>query len=223
MKEAISQLAESTTGDSLGDSLGDSSERLLEKKGGRNGNRREVLLEAAAECMAENGMEAPSMRDIAHAAGMKAGSIYYHFPSRTALIHAIYAESVRRVREAVEAALTKGKKNKQEPWEQLEAASAAHLQVILEGGAFSRIIQHRVPAGPPELRDPLVVMRDEYEKIFIALVASLPLTCGGEKRILRLMLLSAMNAVPSWYRPGIETPAEIAQGFVFLLKKGRKN
>ena len=52
----------------------------------RRGNRRDVLLEAAARRFLRDGFAAASMRDIAAEAGMKAGSIYYHFPSKAELL-----------------------------------------------------------------------------------------------------------------------------------------
>ena len=43
-------------------------------------NKRPQLLDAAACHFAEAGYDAASMREIAAAAGMKAGSMYYYFP-----------------------------------------------------------------------------------------------------------------------------------------------
>ncbi|MCZ7598181.1 MAG: TetR/AcrR family transcriptional regulator [Gammaproteobacteria bacterium] len=45
------------------------------------------------------------MRDIAREAGMIAGSIYYHFPSKEDLFPAVYEEGVRRISARVSAAI----------------------------------------------------------------------------------------------------------------------
>ena len=70
----------------------------------RPDNRREELLRAAARLFAEHGFEATSMRDIAGAVGMLAGSMYYHFPSKEELVAATHGRGVEQIIAAVEAA-----------------------------------------------------------------------------------------------------------------------
>ncbi len=55
---------------------------------------RAKLLAVSARLFAKGGFEATSMRDIAGKAGMLAGSMYYHFPSKNDLIAAVYAAGV---------------------------------------------------------------------------------------------------------------------------------
>ncbi len=50
-------------------------------------------------------------------------------------------------------------------------------------------------------------MRDDYERVFVDLVADLPLRPGVDRRSLRLMLLGALNWSQTWYRPGRDDPA----------------
>jgi AcrR family transcriptional regulator len=59
------------------------------------------LLEAAARVFRQKGYGITTMRDIAAATGMMAGSIYYHYPSKGDLLLAVYAEGVARVSAAV--------------------------------------------------------------------------------------------------------------------------
>jgi len=42
---------------------------------------RRQILDAAAKLLRQNGYASTSLRDIAAATGMKAGSLYYHFAS----------------------------------------------------------------------------------------------------------------------------------------------
>src|ERR1700685_2746152 len=62
---------------------------------------RRAILDAAARLFARHGFAATSLRDIADAAGMKAGSLYYHFTSREEIV----AEVLRIGIETVEAAV----------------------------------------------------------------------------------------------------------------------
>lgn len=49
-------------------------------------NRRDELLELAATMMAERGLRATTVRDIADAAGILSGSLYHHFSSKEEMV-----------------------------------------------------------------------------------------------------------------------------------------
>lgn len=53
---------------------------------------RERVREQALRLFAERGVDAVSMRDIAGAAGMKAASLYNHWPSREALVRELFLD-----------------------------------------------------------------------------------------------------------------------------------
>ena len=68
------------------------------------------------------------------------------------------------------------------------------------------------------MRERLVALRDGYERRFRTLTDALP---GRARRDhLRLLLLGALNWVPSWYRRGKDSPRAIAHGFLELLREG---
>ena len=52
-------------------------------------DRRDVILERAAELFAKQGVAATTVRDIADAVGILSGSLYHHFPSKDAIVDAI--------------------------------------------------------------------------------------------------------------------------------------
>jgi AcrR family transcriptional regulator len=56
----------------------------------------DLLIAAAREAFASNGANAP-LDDIARAAGVGSGTLYRHFPTRLALIEAVYRDSVERL------------------------------------------------------------------------------------------------------------------------------
>src|SRR5579859_8165976 len=107
----------------------------------RQDNRRVQLLDAAARLFREQGFHATSMRDIAKAVGMLSGSIYYHFESKEELLFAVYQEGERRVAEAVDAAVAA----ETEPWQRLEAASAAHLRALIAHRDYSHVMIQTSP------------------------------------------------------------------------------
>jgi TetR/AcrR family transcriptional regulator, cholesterol catabolism regulator len=179
-------------------------------------NRRQALLEAAARRFQAQGYAATSMRDIAADVGMQVGSIYYHFPSKAELRAAVHEEGMRRIHEAVAAALaqTVG------PWPRLEAACVAHLRVLLEGGDFFQAVMREMPRAREPGRERVIALRDAYEAIFAGLLDALPLSADVNRHALRLMLLGALNWSHTWYRPGAQGPEAIARDFLGFLRRG---
>jgi AcrR family transcriptional regulator len=65
----------------------------------------ERILDAAERCLGRLGMQRASMADVAAAAGMSRGSVYFHFPDRDALVHAVLARAAERFVASSEAAV----------------------------------------------------------------------------------------------------------------------
>jgi AcrR family transcriptional regulator len=181
----------------------------------RSHNRLPLILDQAAQLFRERGYEATSVRDIVRLVGMLPGSLYYHFPSKEALLAAVYAEGRRRIA----AAVTEAVAGKTDPWERLEAGCIAHLESILRDDNYAQVIVRVRPSDAPAAAAELVSLRDSYERIFVTLVEDLPLPSGADRRALRLMLLGALNWSQTWYRPGRDSPRAVARRFVALLKR----
>ncbi len=62
---------------------------------------RDALLSAAATAFATRGVEA-SLEDVARTAGVGIGTLYRHFPTRDALIEAVYRREVERLPEVAD-------------------------------------------------------------------------------------------------------------------------
>jgi AcrR family transcriptional regulator len=172
------------------------------------------LLAVSARLFAKGGFEATSMRDIAGRAGMLAGSMYYHFPSKNDLIAAVYQAGVAEIGAAVDQATARTRG----PWTRLEAACAAHLGSLLSDSAHAAVMTADLGRLDRRLRRRLVVLRDGYEARFVALVAALPLAAGTDRTLWRLQLLGALNWTPTWYRPNGKSPAAIARSIVSALR-----
>jgi AcrR family transcriptional regulator len=170
-------------------------------------SRRLDILRAAAELLAARGYGGTSMRDIAAAVGMLPGSLYYHFPSKDVLIEEIFRTGSELLRDAVEADLA----GLADPWARLERACITHLEAHLSHRGVATIVAAGGLRSPPELRLRLVRHLDSYERLFAELVAALDLPPELDRSIYRLSLLSALNTVDLWYRPGGKTPEAIAR------------
>jgi AcrR family transcriptional regulator len=180
----------------------------------RADNRLPLILDEAARLFRAQGFHGTSVRDIVRAVDMLPGSLYYHFPTKEALLAAVYAEGVRRISEAVASAVA----GRDDPWERLEAACIAHLEALLQESDYAQVVIRVLPADAPTVAAELVRLRDDYERRWVELVQDLPLARGVDRRSLRLMLLGALNWSQTWYREGRDSPRTIAKRFVQLLR-----
>jgi len=167
----------------------------------RSHNRHQNLLLAAAQVFRDKGYAQASMRDIAQASGMMAGSIYYHYAAKSDLLLAVYSEGVRLVSLAIDEILA----SSASPVVQLERAVLNHLEMMLGtlpgASPFASVfIQVQPHDFPSDGRQALVDLRHSYEDKFKVLIARLPLRRGTDKSLLRLQLIGALNHVPIWYK-----------------------
>lgn len=183
----------------------------------RGENRREALLDAAAAMFAAKGFDGTSIRDIAGAVGMLPGSLYYHFKSKEELLLAVYRKGVARFEAAIDEALGR---TVDEPWQAIEAACAAHLSILLDGGDYARIVNPEfVRSFPPEMLPVLNAERDRYERHFEKLIAALPLGPETDRWLFKVSLFGSLNWSQTWYRKGRYTPRDIAAAFIGMLRQ----
>lgn len=186
----------------------------LRRRPPRVDNRLPRILDAAARLIRQRGYQAATMREIAAAAGMLAGSLYYHFASKEELLAAVYAEGVRRISVPVAEVLELGL----EPWDALEAVCAAHLEALLQESDYAQVVIRVQPADVPEAAQRLIALRDDYERLFSKALTGLPLNRRTDRRALKLMLMGALNWAQTWWRPGGDSPRTVARKFVQLLR-----
>lgn len=179
-------------------------------------DRRAVLLEEAARLFGARGYTNTSMRDIAAAFGVLPGSLYHHFKSKDELYVAVYAEGIDRIIAAVREASSRH----EDPWKRLEAGCVAHLEMLLGKRSYAATVVADWPGATAEVRQALISHRDRYETVFRALVDAVPLPAGTERRYFRLGLLGALNWTLTWYRPGRNSPAQIARRLLSMFRTG---
>ncbi len=174
------------------------------------------FLDVAADLFARNGYHATSIRDIARALGVTPGAIYAHFPSKAGILLAVYATGVARISEAVDEVLQSG----EAPWIALEQACHRHLEAVLAGNGYARVVVRVVPEDVEDVGTELARLRADYEARFRKLIDALDLVPGTNRGLLRFTLLGALNWSQVWYRPGLTAPDDIAREIVRSLKDG---
>lgn len=188
----------------------------LAKAEGKAAVSRARIIAVAAQLFAEHGYEGASIRDIAQAAGMTTASLYYHFSGKDDLFVAVHGRALRGVADAVARAV----KGLSDPWDQLEAAVAAHSAALLEKGNAS-ILLSMMYGGVDSVRDELVAQRDAYERTFFALVDAAPMRPGVDRKLVRLQILGSINFMAFWFqRRGAMSAAEIGHAMIRNLRHG---
>lgn len=147
---------------------------------------------------------------------MLPGSVYYHFPSKEALLAAVYTGAIDRAIETLHAAIAVH----QDPWDRLEEAAVAHLGILVGGGSIAVVVidGRNLPATG---RDALIVQRQRYEAIFRDLVAAIDLPPGVTAGSFRLALLGALNWALTWYSPAGDPPEVVARNLFAVFRAGR--
>ena len=63
-------------------------------------DKRELILNAAQDCLRDRGLKGLNIRDVAKAAGVSLGSVHYYFSSKEEILVEIFRQFVHRVSEA---------------------------------------------------------------------------------------------------------------------------
>ena len=177
-------------------------------------SRRRQILEIAARLFARNGYQGTSIREIGEQAGMLGGSLYHHIKSKDALFVELHDAALDAAARAIDEAVAAAT----DPWDRLERACTALLEIELAPDSLALPLMHDFRQVPPDVRRQLIQQRDRFEDQFRALVGDLPLPDAFDRSVYRNALLSLLNAAGDWYRPGRLTPAEIARQIVLVFK-----
>lgn len=133
------------------------------------------ILTSAVELFASRGLQATSMRDIAAAVGIKAASIYAHFPSKEALL----GEAMKWVQDDIVYFVTEALDPAQSEIEQLKTIITRHAMYQIKNpdilDAWHVIVDvDRVEKFlPDEVRDGLAAQRQLYHDLQETLVVKL--------------------------------------------------
>ena len=186
---------------------------------------RRQILNAAAKLLRQNGYASTSLRDIAAATGMKAGSLYYHFASKEEIAETVMAEGIDLVRAAVKKGLA-SQPGDADPLENIEIAVRAHLQALHESGDYASANIRCFNHVPDEIKQRLRKVRERYNADWRKLIdqarAAGRLDHDVDDEALRYGLFGVMNWTLEWLRPGGPLPDELGAMFYKILFNGAR-
>ncbi len=102
----------------------------------------ERVLDAAEGLFSQSGLEATSLREVARAAGLRAPSLYNHFPDKEALYEAVLERALRPMLEVIEAFLAAGDAAYREP-----RIVEDMMALLARRPAIARLLHHETLAG----------------------------------------------------------------------------
>ena len=165
--------------------------------------RDHILLEAA-RLFRHQGFAATTLRQIAEAAGIKAGSIYYHFDSKEEMLSVVLDKGIEAVSEAVQsrvAALAPGASHR----DRVAAAIEGHLFGLLQHGDFTSANIRLYGQIPLAIKNRHRIVRrayaDHWDSLLAAAMESGELRKDANLAVIRLFLIGALNWTVEWYNP----------------------
>lgn len=181
---------------------------------------REKIRAAAVQLFAEMGYHAAPLRDIAALAGIQAASIYYHYPSKQALLVEIMDTHMRQLNSNLEQIIA-------QPTgvaERLYEAIASHVRLHTTYKAEFFIIDTEIRALEGENRERILALRDDYEHLLQRLLQE-----GVDEGILRptdvkvtsYAVIAMCTEVASWFRlPGRLTVQQVIDIYSQFIAQG---
>ena len=163
-------------------------------------NRRAELVRTAARLFREKGFDATTVRDIAHAVGMRSGSPFYHFANKHELLMAVMEEGLRLGLDRTQLALADTTLTATERFEKLVRT---HYAILHDTGSdFIPVMLYDWRALPAQYKRRIVELKDRYDAIWQHTLEELHAQgrLRADAKLARLMILGAINFSATWYR-----------------------
>lgn len=184
--------------------------------------RRRELLATAAEVFAAQGYNATTVRKIADAAGMLAGSLYYHFDSKESMLDEILSTFLTELWEGYDTVLAAGLA----PRRTIEALVTESFREIDRHRAAVAIYQKeaRHLADQPRFQY-LADSQQKFERAWLGTlergVADHSFRADLDIRLTYRFVRDTVWVAASWYRPGgLHSPEEIARQYLSMVLDG---
>ncbi len=187
-----------------------------------NLSRKEQVIRKAAMLFQKHGYSATSMRDLAHALGIEAASLYSHIKSKEEILQSLCFDMAAQFRES----LDKVEQSDIPYSEKLRQGILGHIEVMSKDLTASAVFmnEHRY-LSQPYLRD-FLLLRINYINRFKKIIA------GGIKagefaqidtKLAVMTLFSSLNWMPNWFDPsGLKHPELVGNQLADMLIGGLK-
>jgi AcrR family transcriptional regulator len=180
---------------------------------------RNELIAKSARLFRERGYEKTTVRDIAAAVGMQAGSWFYHFKSKQEILVAVMEQGMTRSLQDIEAISVQSLP----PREAFRQLVLAHLKTLLAPNHdFIPVLLYEGRSLDKVERAKIIALTDRYEAIWDEVIGALHRSgdWAVPTKLDKLFLFGTLNWTTQWFRAGagitIEQLAD--QTVSFLLR-----
>ena len=188
-----------------------------------NMSRKEQVIRTAAALFQKNGYSATSMRDLAHAMGIEAASLYSHIKSKEEILQSLCFDMAAQFR----ASLDEVENADTTYSEKLRNGILGHIEVMAKDLTASAVFmnEHRY-LSQPFLRD-FLLLRINYINRFKKMIEG-GIETGEFKpidtKLAVMTLFSSLNWMPNWFEPsGLHDPHETGNQLADMLIGGIKS
>lgn len=187
-------------------------ERKIEKK-------KEEILRSAAAVFAEKGYHGTTMEEVAARLLMTKGSMYYYFKNKDDLLYhchkMIMNLSINTMKEIIDSPLT--------TVEKLEKAIKSHINIATSEKSMFMVMHKPSQHFTDDYLSDILESRSAYAQYFDAIIFEGIQNKEFQQvdvKMVRMIILGALNWTQEWYDPkGEKTAEEISEAFAnYLLK-----
>jgi AcrR family transcriptional regulator len=180
--------------------------------------RKDIIAHSAA-LFRQQGYANTTVRDIAAAVGIQAGSWFYHFKTKQDILVAVVEQGMTKSLADIEAIAAQSLP----PRAAFKRLVQVHLHTLLAPDHdFIAVLLYEWRSLDKAARARVITLKDRYEKIWDEAIAALHRSgdWAMPTRFDRLLMFGALNWTSQWYKPGAGTSLdELAEHAVrFLLR-----
>ena len=184
-----------------------------------NEGLRRALIEQSARLFREKGYGNTTVRDIAAATGVHAGSWFYYFKTKQDILQAVIEHGLTVALADIEAIDI----DHLPPREAMRQLVRAHLYTILAPHQdFIPVMLYEWRSLDAQAQERIIALKDRYEDIWTRVIERL--RASGEwahpTPVDRLLMFGALNWTAQWYQAGagISIDALADQAVLFILR-----
>lgn len=178
------------------------------------------IVEAATELFREKGYHGTNTRELASAAGITKGALFYHVGHKEEVLVQIHD----MVMDHAVLALTNAEAAGGHPGEVVARMMVSHTRVIAQDHNATAVVSEEMKYLPEEQLKRVMSRRQQYQNLLERVVVD-----GCERgelvtqdpRLAAFMIVGMINSTYRWYRPnGQLTPDDMGLGFAELVLNG---
>lgn len=186
------------------------------------GDRREVILQKAADLFARQGVAGTTVREIADAVGILSGSLYHHFASKGDIVDAIVDDFMTDLVGRYEQVLSMSS----DPGSRLEGLVVASLQTVADHPHATEIYQNdarylRAAEGKTVVRNNARLVRKAWTDVLKQGVEAGVFRNDVPVKVVYPLLRDGLWLTARWFTPTRDySHAQLAKDYVKVFVEG---